>query len=82
MSGHYPPNFVSGGSLQPHRIARGPRDKGHEVFAYAGWFGPDRDPLQTWDDVDDSGLPVHWIVTTPWEPWSDDRNWDCPDVHR
>jgi glycosyltransferase involved in cell wall biosynthesis len=82
VSGHYPPNFVSGGSLQPQRIARGLRRRGHDVSVYAGWFGPDRDPLETWDDVDETGLPVHWIVTTPWEPWSDDRNWNAPDVHQ
>ncbi len=24
---------------------------------------------------------MRWIVTTPWDDWSDRRNWDCPPVH-
>ncbi len=82
VSGHYPPNFVSGGSLQPQRLARGLRARGHDVSVYAGWSGEERDALETWDEVDEAGLPVRWIVTTPWVPWSDDRNWNCPEVHR
>src|SRR4051812_23158719 len=81
VSGHYPPNFVSGGSLQPQRIARGLRDRGHDVSIYAGYTEEHRKPPETWDDHDETGLPVHWIVTTPWEPWSHDGNWDNPEVH-
>jgi len=81
VSGHYPPNFVSGGSLQPQRLARGLRARGHDVSVYAGWSGERREALDTWEEVDETGMSVHWIVTTPWEPWSDDRNWNCPEVH-
>ena len=31
VSAHYPPNFVSGGTLQPQRLAHGLRDRGHDV---------------------------------------------------
>jgi glycosyltransferase involved in cell wall biosynthesis len=81
VSGHYPPNFVSGGSLQPQRIARGLRARGHDVSVYAGWSEEHREPPETWDEVDETDMPVHWIVTTPWESWASDRNWDNPEVH-
>ncbi|MDQ3353264.1 MAG: glycosyltransferase, partial [Actinomycetota bacterium] len=80
VSAHYPPNFVSGGSLVPQRLARGLRQRGHEVYVYAGWFGSGRSPLQTWNEADDSGLPVRWVVTTPWTDWADVRNYDNPEV--
>jgi glycosyltransferase involved in cell wall biosynthesis len=78
-SAHYPPNFTSGGTLQPRRLARGLRDRGHDVSVFAGWLG-DRAPLSTWDDVDETGLPIRWIATTPWTAWDDPRNFDNPDV--
>src|SRR4051812_5039158 len=69
VSAHFPPNFVSGGTLAPQRQAQGLRAAGHEVSVYAGWLG-DRTPLESWtEDVD--GLPVRWIVSTPWIGWSD-----------
>ncbi|MDQ6910208.1 MAG: glycosyltransferase, partial [Actinomycetota bacterium] len=80
VSAHFPPNFVSGGTLQPQRIARGLRDRGHDVSVYAGWLGDARAPLETWDDIDETGLSVRWIVTTPWTGWGDDNNWDNPAV--
>ncbi|MGI8683735.1 MAG: glycosyltransferase, partial [Acidimicrobiales bacterium] len=76
VSAHYPPNFVSGGTLVPQRQARGLRAAGFDVRVYAGWLGDDRRPLDTFDTVDDSGLPVRWIVTTPWTAWSDPTNYD------
>ena len=82
MSGHYPPNFVSGGSLQPQRLAQGLRARGHDVRVYAGRLDDTRAPLEAWDETDETGMPVRWIVTTPWDDWSDDRNWHCPDVER
>jgi len=81
VSAHYPPNFVSGGTLQPQRLARGLRDRGHDVSVYAGWLG-DRPPLESWSDVDETGMPVRWVVTTPWTSWSDRRNYDNPAVAR
>lgn len=80
VSAHYPPNFVSGGTLVPERQARGLRAAGFDVSVYAGWLGDGRRPLDTFDTVDDTGLPVRWIVTTPWTAWSDAANHDNPDV--
>ena len=39
VSAHYPPNFVSGGTLQPQGIARGLAARGHESHVFAGWLG-------------------------------------------
>ena len=79
VSAHYPPNFVSGGTLQPQRLSQGLRARGHEVSVYAGWIG-ERPPLETWTDVDDTGLAVRWVVSSPWIGWSDEHNWRNPAV--
>lgn len=79
VSAHYPPNFVSGGTLQPQRISQGLRARGHDVSVYAGWIG-DRPPLESWADTDDTGMPVRWVVSSPWIGWSDERNWMNPAV--
>ena len=80
VSAHYPPNFVSGGTLAPQRLARGVRDRGHEASVYAGWLGDGRPPLETWTDTDATGMAVRWVVTTPWVEWGDRRNHDNPAV--
>ena len=79
VSAHYPPNFVSGGTLQPQRLSRGLRALGHDVSVYAGWIG-DRPALETWTEVDETGMPVRWVVSSPWIGWSDERNWRNPPV--
>ncbi len=79
VSAHYPPNFVSGGTLQPQRISQGLLALGHDVSVFAGWLG-DRPPLETWTDTDEVGLPVRWVVSTPWIGWGDDHNWHNPPV--
>jgi glycosyltransferase involved in cell wall biosynthesis len=76
VSAHFPPNFVSGGTLVPQRTARLLAERGHDVKVFAGWLGDERHPLQAWDEVDEVGLPVHWIVSTPWMSWSDTGNYD------
>jgi glycosyltransferase involved in cell wall biosynthesis len=80
VSAHYPPNFVSGGTLAPQRLAGGLLARGHEVSVYAGWLGQDRRPLDSWTDLDAGLVPVRWVVTTPWTRWSDRANYDNPRV--
>src|SRR5262249_49802375 len=82
VSCHYPPNFVSGGTLVPQRLARGLRARGHDVHVYAGWLDHDgtSKPLETWTETDETGLPIRWIVSSPFIGWSDDRNWRNPPV--
>jgi len=80
VSAHYPPNFVSGGTLVPQRIAHDLVGRGHEVFVYAGYLDEERPPLQTWAETDEQGVGVRWIVTTPWTSWSDPLNTLNPPV--
>ena len=80
VSAYYPPNFISGGTLQPQRLARGLLARGHDVEVFAGWKGLDRPPLSTFDEVDEVGLPVHWIDISPFADWSDVCNYSNPPV--
>jgi len=79
VSAHYPPNFVSGGTLAPQRQAHGLKAMGHEVSVYAGWLG-DRPALDTWTSRDSTGMAVRWIVTSPWIEYGDRNNYDNPAV--
>ncbi len=79
VSAHYPPNFVSGGTLQPQRLVREMHRRGHQVSVYAGHLDADRSPLSTWVE-DDGGIPIRWIATTPFTEWRDRRSWDNPAV--
>lgn len=80
VSAHYPPNFTSGGTLVPWRIARGLSARGHDVSVYAGRLEEGRPPLSTSSEVDDEGVDVRWVVTTPWTGWADRHNFDNPAV--
>jgi glycosyltransferase involved in cell wall biosynthesis len=80
VSAHFPPDFVSGGTLQPQRIARGLRAAGHDVAVLAGNLDPERPPLSTWDEIDPTGLPVRWVSIHPFIWWDDERNYDNPPV--
>lgn len=78
VSAHYPPNFVSGGTLVPQRVARYVKGAGHESLVYAGYLDKDRRPLETWTETDEEGVEVTWLVTTPWTAWTDPHNYDNP----
>lgn len=80
VSAHYPPNFVSGGTLVPQRIAQGLVRRGHDSWVYAGHLDESRAPLSTWQETDDAGVKVRWVTTTPWTGWSDPRNSNNPEV--
>lgn len=80
VSAHYPPDFVSGGTLVPQRIARGLAARGHDVSVYAGSLDPAVAPLTTWDESDGHGVGVRWISTHPWTGWSDVTTYDNPEV--
>ena len=81
VSAHYPPNFVSGGTLVPHRLASRLAARGHEVRVFAGRLDADETPLTVQTTTDDDGIPVTWVNTTPWTGWHDPKNVDNPDVH-
>jgi len=80
VSAHFPPNFTSGGSLAPQRLARGLRAAGHDVAVYAGHLDRGRAPGEAWNDLDETGLPIRWIEIHPWIGWSDSNNFDNPTV--
>lgn len=87
VSAHYPPDFTSGATLQAQRMARGAAAAGHTVAVYAGWIGGGRPERQgehrageTWDEVDEAGVPVHWIATGHAIGWSERTNFDNPDA--
>ena len=77
---HFPPNFTSGGSLAPQRLARGLRAAGHDVAVYAGHLDRERTARAAWNDLDETGLPIRWIEIHPWIGWSDVNNIDNPVV--
>lgn len=77
VSAHYPPDFISGGTLVPARLASALRARGHDVQVFAGHIGSGREPLEQWDDIVD-GVPVRWISTRPFTGWADRGNFDNP----
>ncbi|WP_447924831.1 glycosyltransferase [Georgenia muralis] len=79
VSAHYPPNFVSGGTLVPQRIAQAMAGRGHEVRVYAGLLDDTQVPGHAFEEERDGGR-VRWIVTTPWTAWTDRHNFDNPAV--
>src|SRR3989440_7423651 len=76
VSAHYPPDFVSGGTLTPQRLARGLRSRGHDVGVYAGSLDSERAPLSAWSDADETGLPARWVASWPWIGWDDPNCYD------
>ena len=80
VSAHYPPNFVSGGTLVPHRIAEGFARRGHRVSVFAGSFEDGQPDLSVRDDVTAGGVEVHWITITGMLGWDDDVNFANDDV--
>ena len=80
VNAHFPPNFVSGGTLQPQRLARGLRARGHDVFVYTGHLDAELPALYGWNEFDETGLPIRRIVITPYTNWADWQNFDNPAV--
>ena len=83
VSAHYPPNFISGGTLVPRRIARALAPAGHEALVYAGHLDDSRPALSTWEDTDvgeHGTVRVRWIETHPYTSWADRKNWSNPAV--
>lgn len=80
VASHYPPELFTGATLVAQRLARGLRDRGHEVLVYAGSLERERPPLSSWADVDDTGLPVRWVAIRPYIGWENKQNHDHPAV--
>lgn len=56
VSAHFPPNFVSGGTLVPALSALELARRGHDVHVLAGWIGPGRADGETFDGELDAAL--------------------------
>jgi len=81
VSAHYPPNFLSGGTLVPQRSARSLAHRGYEVSVFAGWIGDEVEhPMFSAWDEDDEGVAVHWVATY-FGCW-DRRHFDNSEVAR
>ncbi|MBM9467707.1 glycosyltransferase [Nakamurella leprariae] len=74
VSAHFPPNFVSGGTLVPQRIAEGLAGRGHEVLVYAGSVDDGHPDLTVRTERRADGLTVRWLTVTGMLAWDDDRN--------
>lgn len=80
VTGHYPPNFISGGTLVPQRLAQAAARAGHHSFVFAGRLDDASLPLTTSIETDEAGVQVTWVTTTPWTNWADRHNFDNPSV--
>ncbi len=76
VSAHYPPDFVSGGTLVPQRQARELRARGHDVRVYAGSLSAP----ESFDELDETGLPVRWVPVRDAIGWSSPLNTSHPRV--
>ena len=64
VSSHFPPNFVSGGTLVPYRAALGLLARGHEVLVYAGRIDPGSPDLVVTEERTPEGLTIRWVTVT------------------
>ncbi len=83
VSAHYPPNFVSGGTLVPQRIAEHLAARGHQVFVFAGELTPGQPDLMTRVDVvpsDGPDIEVTWVSLTGRLSWNERHNYAGADM--
>jgi glycosyltransferase involved in cell wall biosynthesis len=86
VSAHFPPNFVSGGTLVPLRSALELTRRGHDVRVFAGWIGPGHRRGDAFDDAAagqlggdaDRAVPVRWFSTDDAIDWTSRLNFDNP----
>lgn len=74
VTGHYPPDFVSGATLQVQRLAGHAARAGHEVQVLAGAINAGLADGEVRDDVVD-GVPVRWLGTATRIDQDVDANW-------
>ncbi|MBR6459056.1 MAG: glycosyltransferase [Actinomycetaceae bacterium] len=78
VTAHYPPDFVSGGTLIPQRFALAVRNQGHESFVFAGCLNG-LEALEVRDTIEKE-IPVRWVGTSSFLAWFDERNYHNPDI--
>ncbi len=80
VSSHYPPNFVSGGTLVPQRIAEGFAARGHRVSVFAGSFEDGLPDMTVRHEISPGGVQIQWTTITGMLTWADDVNFANDDV--
>ncbi len=80
VSAHYPPNFVSGGTLVPERIADGFARRGHRVSVFAGSIDDGQPDLTVRQEITETGVAIQWTTITGMLSWADDINYANDDV--
>lgn len=80
VASHYPPNFTSGGTLIPQRIAEGLARRGEEVFVFAGALNQDEPEMATWTDHTAGGVQITWVVINSMIDWVSEDNYRNPRV--
>lgn len=82
VTGHYPPDFVSGATLQVQRLAEAVQRLGHEVAVLSGAIADPAlgDGAVRRDVV--NGVAVHWIGTAHRVEQDVDENWQNPHAAR
>ncbi|MBR5950453.1 MAG: glycosyltransferase [Actinomycetaceae bacterium] len=78
VSAHYPPDFVSGGTLVPQRFALATKERGHESFVFTGDLNT-LEPLAERDSVE-KGIDVHWVGVSSFLAWDDEKIYNNPAV--
>ncbi len=74
VTAHYPPDFVSGATLQIRRLAQHVGGLGHDVRVLSGSIRPGLDDGQTRDELVE-GVPVRWLGTAQRIDERFDDNW-------
>ncbi len=80
VSAHYPPNFTSGGTLIPQRIADGFAARGEQVFVFAGALNPAEQDMWSWTEMTGSGVEVTWSVINSMIDWAGEDNYRNPRI--
>lgn len=76
VSAHYPPDFVSGGSLVPRRFAHELARRGHESLVFAGRL-KGVEPGEVLDE-EFEGVRVRWVGNSSFLGWADEKNVNNP----
>jgi glycosyltransferase involved in cell wall biosynthesis len=77
VSAHYPPDFVSGGTLVPQRQAQQLATRGHDVSVFAGHLHAES--LAAWDEMVDD-IPVHWVGNRDFTDWRLETQYNHPAI--
>lgn len=81
VSAHFPPNFVSGGTLVPARLADALARRGHDVHVFAGRLDDGAPDMVVSREITEDGVTIHWVTVTGFVSWANRPNFDNPRMH-